>query len=427
MANEPPIAPLADATVPLETSTFGETGSGLAAVADALDDAAVVGLGEATHGTREFSELKACLVRHLVEERGLRLLAIEAAFADAVAVDEYVRGEYDGPASAAIAEMGFWTWSTEALRDLVEWLRAFNEGRPRDDRVRVFGVDVQDVGGSADALLDYLAATAPADEDLTDDLHALEDGVPYGREGAEDAVSTLETVAPAVAAHLDDNRGACVGATSEREFGVARRHATVLERGAEFWRHMLDGEALVPVPATETRDDAMAENVAWLLEHTRHTQVAVWAHNGHVKRGGTDWFDGDAPTMGEFLGREFGDGYYALGFDFHHGSFHARDSDTEGRPLREFTVDCRHEDALAATLADAGCECAFLETATARDAGLADDHPVRSIGGGYAASDGDEFWERYDLSRDLDGVVFVAETTSSRLLDVEPVRNARKD
>jgi erythromycin esterase len=433
MPDAPPIHALRDATVPLQTTDPAERGQGLDAIGDALASASVVGLGEATHGTRECFELKARVVRHLVEERGLRLLAIEAAFADTMAVDAYVRGERDGDPAAAVAEMGFWTWSTAAVRDLVAWLRAFNDGRDPGDRVRVFGVDVQDIGGSATALREYLEESVPADDALADDLRALEAGIDYRPDGAEDdgesAVERLESVAPAVATHLDDHRAACVTATGERAFRVARRHATVLGRAAEFWRLMVDGDDLVPLAATEARDEAMADNVAWLREHAGRDRVAVWAHSGHVKRGQTDWFDGDAAAMGEFLAREFGDDYYALGFDFHHGAFHARDSDADDMELREFAVDCGRDDALAQTLYATDRDLAFLDFDAAREAGLGDwldrTHPVRSIGGGYSRDSAADYWEDYTLARAFDGLLFAAETTTTRLLDVEPVADAR--
>lgn len=435
MPDAPPTDALRDATVSLRTTDPTESGAGLDAVGDALADASVVGLGETTHGSRECFELKARLVRHLVEERGLRLVAIEAAFANTMTVDAYVRGEWDDDPAEAVAEMGFWTWSTETVRDLVVWLRAFNDGRDPGDRVRVFGVDVQDVGGSAAALSDYLGETVPVGDGPADDLRALEAGIEYSPDGADDGgestVARLESVAPTVAAHLDDHRGECVAATGEHAFRVARRHATVLDHAAEFWRLMVNGDDLVPVAATEARDEAMADNVAWLREHAGRDRVAVWAHNGHVKRGETDWFDDDAAAMGEFLAREFGDDYYVLGFDFHHGAFNARDSDADDMRLCEFAVDCRRDDALASALHATGRDLAFLDFDAAREAGLGGwldaAHPVRSIGGGYSCESAADYWESYDLSRDLDGVLFAAETVASRLLDVEPVEDARAE
>lgn len=64
---------------------------------DGLDavfgDALVVGLGEATHGTREFFRLKHRLIRYLVREHGLRVVAMEPNFPETLAIDEYVPGE----------------------------------------------------------------------------------------------------------------------------------------------------------------------------------------------------------------------------------------------------------------------------------------------------------------------------------------------
>ena len=104
----------------------------------AFDEATVIGLGEAAHGTREFFRLKHRLIRYLVERQEVRLFGLEANFAETLALDRYIRyGE--GDPEEALAGVYFWTWNTEELLALVEWLRAFNDGREVGDRVRFSG------------------------------------------------------------------------------------------------------------------------------------------------------------------------------------------------------------------------------------------------------------------------------------------------
>lgn len=45
-----------------------------------FDDATVIGLGEASHGTQEFFDLRFRLIRLLVEEFGVRAVGFEAGF-----------------------------------------------------------------------------------------------------------------------------------------------------------------------------------------------------------------------------------------------------------------------------------------------------------------------------------------------------------
>ena len=65
-----------------------------AAFAGAFDryaDARVVLLGEASHGTSEFYRARAAITRHLVEQHGFDIVAVEADWPDAAAIDRHVR------------------------------------------------------------------------------------------------------------------------------------------------------------------------------------------------------------------------------------------------------------------------------------------------------------------------------------------------
>ena len=58
---------------------------------DRFADRRVVLLGEASHGTSEFYRTRAAITRHLVEHHGFTIVAVEADWPDAEAVDRYVR------------------------------------------------------------------------------------------------------------------------------------------------------------------------------------------------------------------------------------------------------------------------------------------------------------------------------------------------
>ena len=63
----------------------------------------VVLIGEASHGTHEFYEIRAELTRRLIAENGFRSLAVEADWPDALRVHRYVQGSGgDGSADRSI-------------------------------------------------------------------------------------------------------------------------------------------------------------------------------------------------------------------------------------------------------------------------------------------------------------------------------------
>ncbi|MFI2609168.1 hypothetical protein [Kitasatospora sp. NPDC018616] len=63
----------------LSTEPGGRTGD-LRPLSALVGDAAVVGLGEATHGTHEFFTMKQRAFRHLVAEKGFTTVALETSW-----------------------------------------------------------------------------------------------------------------------------------------------------------------------------------------------------------------------------------------------------------------------------------------------------------------------------------------------------------
>ena len=51
----------------------------------------LIGLGEATHGTKEFGSLRHRFFRYLVEERGYRVLILEDTLGQTMRVKDYIR------------------------------------------------------------------------------------------------------------------------------------------------------------------------------------------------------------------------------------------------------------------------------------------------------------------------------------------------
>ena len=267
------------------------------------------------------------LIRHLVSERGCRTVAFEADAAAAAALDAFVR---DGSAFAetprnaefALAELDMWQWRTASVRELLDWLRAFNADRAPDEQVRVRGVDLSTPSAPAAPLRAYFDRVDSKAENEA--LRTVADAtVPDGAEERDRDLDDVSSAAEALADRLAANREA-YESSSSAAWQTARHYCRVIEQACEWAR--VRHEHPGPHPAgMATRDRFMAENALWALDRDPGSGVALWAHDGHVQRGsfddGTSW--SDVTTMGERLADELGDGYRPVGFDFAHGSFRA--------------------------------------------------------------------------------------------------------
>jgi len=423
-------------TVELETTDPVAPLDDLAALDDLVAGSRIVGLGEATHGTREFFRLKHRLLRYLVVEHGLRAVALEANFPETLAIDEYVVHGRGDP-EAALDGVYFWTWNVDSVLALIEWLREFNDGRPVEDRVRFYGIDAQYTAGAVERLREYFAAvdaTLPAS--ITEGLERVDDGGSPANDGtAEDRLAAGERLVSALREHLDDNRDAYVAREGEAGWRLARQHATVLEQATVYQRARAasqreDGDEETIRRLLRVRDRAMADNVDWLLGDAE--RIAVWAHDAHVNRSKhVHRGEGVAETpMGGYLADRHGEAYVALGFAFGSGSFQAL-SEVRGAGSEDATYELRGQtlrSPLPATIDAAldalGYRLALLNVRTARedeDAGPWLSEPRRhfSAGATYDSEAPEESVTEYTYADAFDAVCFVSETTRARPVDEE--------
>lgn len=305
--------------IPLLTTRAGHGFSDLAPLRNVIGDARVVALGEATHGTREFFQMKHRLLEYLVSELGFSVFAIEANWPESEAVDEYIRTGQGDPARA-LAGLYFWTWNTEEVLDLIRWMRQWNSV-PGHRQVRFYGFDMRAGAVAADRLAarlqqidaDLAAEVGPALARLAANEHA---DAPQ-----KENLAAVAAVLPRIAARLPEPASA-----ADRQAKVDRHYVQVLQQYTEM-RGDSAGRAGL-------RDRAMADNVRWIADVAEPgARVVLWAHNWHVLNSNDPF-----PWMGRHLKTALGKEYLPVGFLFHHGAFQAMDRTGRGRGLNEFTV-----------------------------------------------------------------------------------------
>ena len=97
--------------VVFNTAEAGNGFDDLKPLKELIGSARIVALGEGTHGTREFFQMKHRLTEFLASEMGFTIFSIEANMPEAYRVNDFVlTGE--GDPKKLIAGMYFWTWNT---------------------------------------------------------------------------------------------------------------------------------------------------------------------------------------------------------------------------------------------------------------------------------------------------------------------------
>ena len=271
---------------------------------DAIGTASVVGVGEATHGTREFFQLKHRLFEYLATRRGFTTFAFEADQAECRKIEDYVQGKMPADVSAheVVEALSLTVWHGDEVVDLVDWMHDYNatadaRGVPR---LHFVGFDMQSWWPARRELIGFLdhvdhAASKTLDAAIASiEIDGPMTSVPAATHAAVDAA--LAVAGRVVAAHADDPSAA-----------TAARDVT----------SMLQWHAYALDPTDRTRDRAMADNLVALHVAAPHDKMMVWAHNYHVGR------YAEVPSMGSHLTKTLGRDYISLGFVLGDGTFRA--------------------------------------------------------------------------------------------------------
>jgi erythromycin esterase len=370
-----------------------------------IGDARIVALGEATHGTREFFQLKHRMLEFLVTEMGFTAFGIEATMPECFDINDYVLTG-DGDPLKALAGQYFWTWDTREVLEMIQWMRRYNADPSHTRKVKFYGFDMQSPARAARVTRDYLRRVDPQFADsVAAELGLLAN--PLASQGLTlaclpvDRKQAVLIVAQSVPARFDALKRDYVEKTSLEEWSRTRQHARVLAQCAQS----NSADNLV-------RDPSMAENVAWILEQEGPgSRIVIWAHNGHVgvNRAG-DW-----TTMGYHLRRRFGSAMYVFGFAFNQGSFQAVEMTPHATSgLRPFTVGPAAEGTLENLMSRAGLTIAAVNLHDLPTEGpvaewFSKPCSTRVIGSGYPVL---QEYQSVDARQVFDGVMFV-ETTSA--------------
>lgn len=304
-----------------------------------LKDVSIVALGEATHGTREFFQMKHRMLEFLVKEMGYTVFAIEASYAACLNINDYVLyGK--GDKGIALASQGFWTWDTEEVLDMIEWMRQYNLTQiDEDKKLKFYGFDVQDLRTPALKLRPLLQKMDTSLSIRFDSLRAIQKRVMMEKpEENLDKYHELTAKGNAILAELIMNEGRLIHKTSQETFATTidlyRAFLHAWNNSVDYLDRQMTGER-----KADFRDYYMAENVQYLLNREKPgTKFVLWAHNGHVSSNPEAFINMGIGPMGGHLRERFGEAYYSFAFAFNKGGFQAFGF-TGKRGLRGFEVE----------------------------------------------------------------------------------------
>ena len=257
------------------------------------DEVQIVALGEATHGNKEFQQLRLDVLQVLVEKYGVRAFALEGDFGGCEAINRYIHGE-GGTAAEALSATGFAIYRTEEMENLVEWMRNYNASATQGDDLRFYGFDMEQRAYTYRYLLEALQKanidTADFEKMWNSEANTYADG--YTVEQRTEIITAVKEQLPP-----DDVQ--------------AIHFADILLQNIELGKYIDDSAEL-----NAQRDRMMAENTLWILQQEQargNSRILISGHNNHIMQ----CENAGTPVLGSLLAENLGDGYFAIGTDFY--------------------------------------------------------------------------------------------------------------
>ena len=268
---------------------------------DLIGDARIVSLGECTHGSSEIFSMKHRMLEYLVKEKGFTIFSIEANMPEAYALNEYIV-EGKGDPRKLMAGMHFWTWNTQEVLDMIEWMKKYNE--TATNKISFTGFDMQFPDVSIKILRNYLTIKNPGSLSVLNEYDSLSKKKPMKKNEGNDNFKKLKVDAQI----LIDSLNAHKPVMYNKDFNWAFQNAKIL------WQYA--GNHF----GNPSRDESMAENVKWILDENPMAKIVLWAHNGHIRKD-NDGFE--YKSMGEYLDKLYGKQMIAIGFATAEGTYTA--------------------------------------------------------------------------------------------------------
>nr|WP_106783090.1 erythromycin esterase family protein [Lysinibacillus timonensis] len=311
-------------------------------IVEAIGNARIVMIGEASHGTHEFYTIRAELSKKLIEQKGFNIIGVEGDWPAVQAINRYVKGYGDEtPSAREVLLKSFnrwptWMWANEEVETFSEWLKEKNA--TLDNKVGFYGIDMYSLFESIDEVLNFLSENPKYEVDLEHARKAFTCFEPYNRMPEHYALS---------AAHFTDE---CISEVSrllsslrsnedrfsdkyEEDLNVIM-NALVAKNAEAYYREMMHD-----AKSWNTRDYHMVEAINELMNyHGDNAKMIIWEHNTHIGDASeTDMKDDGLINVGQVIREQYGhDHTFAVGFGTYQGTVIA--ADRWGDPKDVITV-----------------------------------------------------------------------------------------
>jgi len=286
------------------------------------DDVKIIGIGEATHGNKEFQLLKKVLFEQLIKQESVYTFVLEADFGGAEQINAYIH-HGTGTAKEALLALDYGLYKTEEMISFVEWMYQYNQTAADKAKIYFYGNDMQRYDYNKQGLLDFFKLVNPeAAKTYATRLAHVSNETMHSLTKSE--LEALLTLMGQIRQDLTGNGASYIQSASELDYSYANQYVRLIEQRATL--------SLNSSTYAHLRDQYMVENLEWIIEQEEkqgRDKVLLSAHNGHIEKTSANLSGYKA--MGEYIAERYGDRYFAIGTDSIKSKFLARKGESAER------------------------------------------------------------------------------------------------
>ncbi|MBN7816643.1 erythromycin esterase family protein [Algoriphagus pacificus] len=288
---------LSKSSVPMDLSNQDTWNKSLDQLIDEVGDKKIVAIGESTHGTSEFYQVREMITKRLVEEKGFNLVVLESPYDDIELLNQSLDSK---PLDSLMRKHLFSIYQTEEMRSFLQWYK-----EKRSD----YSVEFKGNDDSYWAFIDLLKSQIYPinDPQLNQLLDRLDESIENRlsdnlKNRIKEGKKVYDNIL-AIENHLKST-GKLTGVLEEMILNGKTSYINYV---------LLDNEQPI-----RTRDEVMAERISYLAKQSDR-KIIVWAHNAHISN--EVIVDAEIGLMGYYLDKEFKDDYYAVGLMTLNGTY----------------------------------------------------------------------------------------------------------
>lgn len=368
-----------------------------------LGNKRIVGLGEGTHGTKEFNDIRIAIIKKLIAKKGFTKICFENPFGDSYYLNEVINSKQD--IKLALKKYAISLWQTKEIENFLLWLRTYNNSHKV--KVEFTGIDFNFITNSSK----IIKSTIGSNKYLADKVNNLQRCTAY-----QDSLwekqndTTLKIDFNEVL--KNGSKGYQLVESIDSIITAKKIDINSLTKKALLnCKHGFDMLYFGNLQKEGTpRDKLMAEMVAFNVTTNKNEKIIVWTHAGHIAL--KPVYKGDnGGGMGGVLKEKFGNLYYSVGTTTANGTYSATKDgvDTRDNQFSTYTLTKPLDNSWEALFSKNNSETFFIPL---------DNRNVFSTKLkwrplGYGVETPSNYTEEVLLNEYFDALIFIRNTTAS--------------